>query len=37
MGLYYLYGENKDTDQLCDYRAADLGLCFRICEKQVFS
>ena len=43
--LYYLYSENKGADQLhgfcaadlCSYRADDLGLCFRICKKQVFS
>ena len=29
-GLYYLCNENKDTDQLCGYREADLRLCFRI-------
>ena len=28
--------ENKGTDQLCGYHAADSGLCFRICKKQVF-
>ena len=32
-GLYYLCRENKGTDRLCCYRAADLHLCFRICEK----
>ena len=36
-GLYYLCSENKSTDQLCGYRAADLRLCFRICFKQVLS
>ena len=36
-GLYYLYSENKDADQLHDlYCAADLHLCFPICKKQVF-
>ena len=36
-GLYYLCSENKGTDQLCSYWAADLHLCFRICKRQVFS
>ena len=36
-GLYYPYSENKDADQLRIFRAADLRLCFRICEKPVFS
>ena len=36
-GLYYLCSENKDADQLCGYRTADLRLCFRICKKPVFS
>ena len=35
--LYYLCSENKVADQLCDYRTADLRLCFRICKKAVFS
>ena len=35
-GLYYLCGENKGADQLCDYREADLRLCFRICKMLVF-
>ena len=35
-GLYYLCSENKGADQLLGYRAADLRLCFRICQKQVF-
>ena len=30
-------GENKGADQLRSYREADLRLCFRICEKPVFS
>ena len=34
-GLYYLWRENKDGDQLRGYWAADLRLCFRICKKQV--
>ena len=39
MGLYYLCSENKGTEQLCDYRTADLRLwfCIIICNKQVFS
>ena len=32
-GLYYLCSENKGADQLCDYHAANLRLCFRIGEK----
>ena len=36
-GLYYLCSENKGADQLRGYREADLRLCFRICEKPVFS
>ena len=36
-GLYYPCSENKDADQLRDYREADLCLCFRICKKPVFS
>ena len=36
-GLYYPYGENKGADQLCNYCAADLPLCFRTCKKTVFS
>ena len=35
--MYYLCSENKSTDQLHGYRAADLGICFHICKKQVFS
>ena len=31
-GLYYLYSENKDADQLRGYCEADLRLCFRICR-----
>ena len=34
-GLYYPYSENKGADQLCDYRTADLRLCFRIYKKPV--
>ena len=36
-GLYNPCGENKGTDQLHDYREADLRLCFRMCKKPVFS
>ena len=36
-GLYYLCSENKGADQLRGYHEADLHLCFRICEKPVFS
>ena len=32
-GLYYLYSENKGTDQLRGYREADLCLCFRKCKR----
>ena len=28
--LYYLYSKNKQADQLCSYRTADLHLCFCI-------
>ena len=36
-GLYYPCSVNEDADQLCDYRTADLRLCFRICKKPFFS
>ena len=36
-GYYFLCNENKGTDQLHSYCAADLCLCFHICKKQVFS
>ena len=36
-GLYYPCSENKGADQLRGYREADLRLCFRICNKPVFS
>ena len=36
-GLYCLCSENKDADQLCGYREADLRLCFHICKNPVFS
>ena len=36
-GLYYPCSENKGTDQLLGYCEADLGLCFHICKKPVFS
>ena len=35
-GLYYLCSEFKEADQLHSYCAADLHLCFRICEKTGF-
>ena len=35
--LYYPCSENKDADQLCGHREADLRLCFRICKKPAFS
>ena len=37
MGLYHLCSENKGADQLRNYCAADLQLCFCICKRQVFS
>ena len=37
MGCTIYLLKNKSADQLHDYRAADLHLCFRICKKQVFS
>ena len=36
-GLYYPCSEKKGADQLRGHREADLRLCFRICEKPVFS
>ena len=36
-GLYYVCCENKGTDQLRGYCAADLRLCLRICKSQDFS
>ena len=36
-GLQYLCSVNKGADQLHGYREADLRLCFRICQKPVFS
>ena len=36
-GFYYSCSEYKGADQLRGYREADLRLCFRICEKLVFS
>ena len=36
-GLYYPCSDNKDADQLCGYREAELRLCFRICRTLVFS
>ena len=35
--IIHLCSENKGTDQLRGYRAADLCLWFRIFKKQVFS
>ena len=35
--MYFLCSENKGADPLRGYREADLRLCFRICEKPVFS
>ena len=34
--LYNLYGENNGANQLRDYLAADLHLCYHKCIKQVF-
>ena len=30
--LYYLCSKNKGADQMCYYSAADLHLCFHICN-----
>ena len=35
--MYYLCVENKGADQLQGYPEADLGICFHMCKKQVFS
>ena len=35
--MNYQCSENKGADQLRGYREADQRLCFRICEKPVFS
>ena len=35
--MYYLCSENKGADQLRGYCKADLCLCFRTCNKPVFS
>ena len=35
--FYFLFSENKGTDQLCSYHTADLCLCFRLCILLVFS
>ena len=35
--MYYQSSENKGADQLRGYCEADLRLCFRICQKPVFS
>ena len=37
MRLYYLCSQNKGTDQLRSYCAADLQFCFRIYAKRRFS
>ena len=37
MGIVHLYSENTGADQLHGNCAADVRLCFCICEKQVFS
>ena len=34
--MYNLFSKNKGADQLRSYCAADLRLCFRICEKAGF-
>ena len=36
-GFYSMCSENKGADQLHYYCATDLGLCFRIRRKPVFS
>ena len=36
-GIYYPFSVNKGADHLRSYCAADLRLCFRICNKPVFS
>ena len=36
-GLYYLFCENKDNDQLCSHCTADLRLCFYIGRNLVFT
>ena len=36
-GIYYPYSVNKGANHLRSYCAADLRLCFRICNKPVFS
>ena len=33
-GLHYMCSENKGADQLCDYRTADVRLCFRKCKSR---
>ena len=35
--LYYQCSKNKSANPMCDCRAADLHLCFRIYKKQFFS
>ena len=34
-GLYFLYSEDKNTDRLPDYRAAEFRLGFGMYKKQV--
>ena len=36
-GLHFLCSENKGTDQLSSYHAADLQLCFSHMQKSRFS
>ena len=36
-GLGYLCSENKGADQLRNYRASDLHLCFHIMQKRRFT
>ena len=35
-GLYDLYSDNKEADQLCNCCTADLHLCFHICRLFAF-
>ena len=37
LGLYYTCSENKGADQLRSHCATDLHLCFRMCNKPIFS
>ena len=36
-GSHYICCENKGVDRLRGYHEAGLRLCFRICNKQIFS